>query len=219
MQQAAQKMQQAADDAAAIAAQQGGQGNPGDNGEGPGGQGQQAGGGQGQGEGGGQGEFAQGDANQQGNGQGGAGIGDGSVRARGQETNVGFKAETTTGETDESGRILASTLVKAMSDPGKSKVEISDVVESAEKESTDEVEQERIPRPAVKAVRDYFDDLKRGVAEPAESRSDDCRQTSGLTDSESSPSKTACVKTAPRRGRISGRRSLECELVPAIACP
>ena len=65
----------------------------------------------------------------------------------------------------ETGKILASTLVKAKSDKGTSKVGLSEVIAKGEKESTDEVEQERISRQASQAVKEYFRSVS--VEEPA----------------------------------------------------
>ena len=50
-----------------------------------------------------------------------------------------------------------------MSEKGQSRVEFSNVVAAAEKEATDEVQQERVSRPAQNVVKKYFDDLKRGA--------------------------------------------------------
>ena len=39
------------------------------------------------------------------------------------------------------------------------------MIESAKKEATDEVEQNRVSKPAQSVVKRYFDDLKNGVEE------------------------------------------------------
>ena len=44
-------------------------------------------------------------------------------------------------------------------------LEAANVVESAEKDATDEVEQDRVSKPAQKVVKQYFDDLKRDAAQ------------------------------------------------------
>ena len=64
--------------------------------------------------------------------------------------------EVTTGEIHEEGKILHSQLVKAKSDKGASKLLLSDAAASLEKEATDEIDTDRIPRSAQKAVREYF---------------------------------------------------------------
>lgn len=161
MQQQLQQMQQAADDAAAIAQGQQGAGQGGNgNGNGPDGQGQMAG----------QpnnnlGPFAQGNPNGQAGGAGGPGVAAGGGRPRPLEAPSGFKQEQAPSQTIDSGKIIASSFVKALSDKGKSNVGLSDVVQAAEKEATDEVEQDRISKPAQKVVKQYFDDLKRGTEE------------------------------------------------------
>jgi len=103
----------------------------------------------------------QGNPNQQGQGgQGGAAIANGGRRPDPVETPFGTKQELSQSQTEESGKILASSFVKAPADKGSSKMSLSKVAESEMKEATDEVQQERIPRGAWKAVKGYFDTLK-----------------------------------------------------------
>ena len=52
--------------------------------------------------------------------------------------------------------ILASRYVKAGIDPGKSTADLKDVAASAEKDAPDDIEQDRIPREAQQAEKDYF---------------------------------------------------------------
>jgi len=72
-------------------------------------------------------------------------------------------------QTDENGKILASSFVKASSEKGESKANLQKVLEREFNESTDEVEQDRIPAQAQKSVREYFDAVKNGngAAAPA----------------------------------------------------
>ena len=88
-------------------------------------------------------------------GMGGAGIGAGP-RDYKEEAPYAVKPEMSRSDDIESGKILASTLVKAKSEKGVSKVGLQEVVAKGQKEATDEVEQERISRPAQQAVKEYF---------------------------------------------------------------
>ena len=76
------------------------------------------------------------------------------------ETPFGTKTELSQSQTDENGKILASSFVKAPAEKGTSKMTLSKVAEAEMKEATDEVQQERIPRSAQRAVKGYFDALK-----------------------------------------------------------
>jgi hypothetical protein len=167
MAQAGQSMQQqlgqlqamAKDQQAVAAGQQGGQ--DGQNGQ-QGGQGQgqdrQGQGGQGQ-----KGEWAKGDPNQHGQGgQGGPAMAAGA-RPNPQEAPYGVKQEVTNYQTDDKGKILASSFVKAGSIKGESKVGLSNDALKDYQEATDEVDEDRIPRSASHAVKDYFETLKRSV--------------------------------------------------------
>ena len=71
------------------------------------------------------------------------------------------------GHLHEKGKILASSLVKAAALKGDSKIVLSQADGSDYKEMTDEVDTDRIPRPAMKAVREYFGDVAEDAPEPA----------------------------------------------------
>lgn len=98
-------------------------------------------------------------ADQKGNGMGGAGIGNGG-KAEKQEAPYAVKSEMSPSQDNKDGKILAATFVKASALKGESKVELSNIAASAEKEATDEVDQERVTRSAQKAVRDYFKSME-----------------------------------------------------------
>jgi hypothetical protein len=157
MQAQAQDMQQiaaaqAACQAAAADAQNAANGNnPG------GGQGQNAGQwANGQIEGQNQGEF-RGQAGFAGANQGGIGAGDRTYKAQAPYT---VKQEISQSQDDEKGRILASTYIKDNKPfKGESTASLQQVAEAAEKEQTDEIEQERISRQASQAVKGYFGSL------------------------------------------------------------
>jgi hypothetical protein len=147
MQQQLQQMQANAQAAQAGQAGQNGQGNNG---------GQQPGQGQGQVKWGqGNGNWKQGNPNQKGQGMGGPGIGAGG-QAPVEEAPYDIIQEVTTGEIHEEGKILHSQLVKAKADKGASKLLLSEAAASQEKEATDEIDTDRVPRSAQKAVREYF---------------------------------------------------------------
>jgi hypothetical protein len=157
MQQQMQQLQAQANGAAGIAAGQNG-GQAGNQGQG----GQQNQNGQQMAQQNGQWGNQQNQGNPNQKGQGGQG---GAAQATGKrpdpvETPFGTKQELSQSQTDESGKILASSFVKAPADKGSSKMSLSQVAESEMKEATDEVQQERIPRGAWKAVKGYFDTLK-----------------------------------------------------------
>ena len=135
---AAQKQAQQAADAACAACNGGGEG-----------EGQQ-------GQGGKNGQWAAGDpAGKQGAGMGGPGQGDGGVAPK-AEAPAGFKQEIAPSPEDEKGRILASTFVKADSIKGDAKIELSKTIEEAQKQATDEIDQERVSHQAQKVVQEYF---------------------------------------------------------------
>src|SRR5439155_13769254 len=66
------------------------------------------------------------------------------------------KQEVSQSQDQEGGKILASTLIKSKSIKGESHVATADVAKPPEQEATDEVEQERISKPAQQAVKEYF---------------------------------------------------------------
>jgi hypothetical protein len=59
------------------------------------------------------------------------------------------------------GKILASTLVKADSIKGESKAELREAVQAAERDATDEVDQDRISRQAQQTVKGYFNSVSK----------------------------------------------------------
>lgn len=150
-----QAMQQAA------AAAQAGQGNPGQN---PGQNGQNPG--QGPKPGGGPGPFAKGDPKANGGANGGPGLGDGGKRPNPIETPYDTVSEVAPSQTDENGKVLASTFVKASSLAGKSKVQLSQIAANAEKEMTDETDQDRVSRQARSVVTKYFETMRKDADAP-----------------------------------------------------
>ncbi len=96
-------------------------------------------------------------------GMGGAGIGAGP-RDYKEEAPYAVKAEISKSEDIEEGKILASTLVKARSEKGKSTVSLQEIAKKGQNEATDEVEQDRISRQSQQAVKEYF----RSVADDAD---------------------------------------------------
>lgn len=138
-------MQQAADAAQASNA-----------GEGEGGGGE----GDGWGDNAGQGQGGKG----QGMGQGPSGPNDGGqgsgARPKGAPAPFTVKKEVSPGETDDKGKTIASWLVKADSVKGESKEQFKQIVMSAKRDQADNVDQDRIPMRAQKAVRDYFNALE-----------------------------------------------------------
>jgi hypothetical protein len=160
MQQQLQNLQEAADAQAEAQAQQQGDGQNGNNGnDGNGGQQQSA-------MAGGQGTWKPGDAKDHGAGSGGPGVSDGGARPKGIETPVGFEKTIAASVADDKGKLLNSRWVKTTAEKGTSRVELHDVVQSAEKDAADEVDQDRISRPEQAVVKRYFDDLKQ-EASPA----------------------------------------------------
>jgi hypothetical protein len=101
------------------------------------------------------GQWKQGNPNGKGQGMGGPGIGAGG-KADVEEAPYDVVQDVTTGDVHEEGKILASTLVKAAAEKGTSKIDLSQANGSDYKEATDEVDTDRIPRSAQKAVREYF---------------------------------------------------------------
>ena len=137
------------------------------NGQGQSGQGQGQQPGQwGQGQGG-QWNNQQGQNNQPGQGRGG-GIAGGD-RTFKEQAPYQIKEEISQSQDIEGGKILASTLIKAKSVRGESTVGEATVAPPPEQEAADEVEQERISRPAQQAVKEYFKAWEKdaGAAAPA----------------------------------------------------
>ena len=164
MQQQLQQMQAVANDGQQVAAGQQNAGQDGQDGNQPGqgGQdGQQGNGQQGNNQGNGQGPWGKGD-NQQNQGQangGGPGRGMGNNRPAPSEAPFQTKNETDTMQKDEQGKVLASTFVKAGSIRGDAKMQMHNVLPPVNKEATDEVGEQRIPRQDQEVVRGYFGNL------------------------------------------------------------
>ena len=157
MQQQMQQMQ-----AMANAAQAGAAGQSGSQGQNPGQQGgQRPPNGNGQA---GHGQWAQGDpANQPGQGDGGPGQANGG-RPAPQEAPFGVKQELSESQTDEKGKVLASSFVKAGTVVGESKAGLSDAVLQEKQDAADQVDEDRIPRASAQAVKNYFQTLQQDDA-------------------------------------------------------
>jgi hypothetical protein len=70
------------------------------------------------------------------------------------------KKEISQSQDDEKGRILASTYIKDNKPfKGESTASLQQVAEAAQKDQTDEIEQERISRQAAQSVKGYFNSL------------------------------------------------------------
>jgi len=151
-----EQMQQA--DGQQAQGQQPGQGQ--DEGTFPGAEGQD---GQAQADGGGQnggvGAFQEGDPQGQGQGAGGPGQAIGG-RPKGTVAPFVVKPEQSPTKTNDKGELIASQFIKAVNEKGTSTAEAQKVIETAEKESAEEVEQDRISRQEASIVKKYFDDLK-----------------------------------------------------------
>jgi hypothetical protein len=85
--------------------------------------------------------------------QGGEGAGDRTYK---EQAPYQIKEEVSQSQDIEGGKILASTLIKAKTIRGESKVGEATVAPPPEQDAADEVEQERISRPAQQAVKEYF---------------------------------------------------------------
>lgn len=71
-----------------------------------------------------------------------------------------FKQELDPSVDNPNGKILASRYVKAGIDPGKSTAGLRDAALSAEKDAADDIDQDRVPREAQQAEKDYFSALQ-----------------------------------------------------------
>jgi hypothetical protein len=114
-------------------------------------------------------QWGKGNPNNKGQGMGGPGIGAGG-KAEVAEAPYDTVQEVSPGVIDEKGKIQHTSMVKAAALKGESKQLLSKVSESEMKELNDEVDTERIPRPAMKAVKEYFgnaDDEAPAAPEPA----------------------------------------------------
>ena len=161
MQQQLQQMQAVANDAQQVAAGQKGENGkdpgqqPGDNDGQQGGKGQQ---GNGHGNPGGQQQWAQNKGQNQPGAGGGVGKG-GAEMPRPEVAPFQVKDETDLSEKNGKGKVLASTLVRAGSIKGEAKMELQKTVAIVNKETPDEVDEQRIPRQDQDAVRGYFNNL------------------------------------------------------------
>lgn len=109
--------------------------------------------GQGEGQ---KGEWNQGQQNQaKGGGEGGVG----GIQDK-EFAPFTTKEEKSPSQDQENGKILASQLVKASALKGESKEQMKAVVAAGQQEKPDEVEQDRVPRNSMKAVKDYFKSME-----------------------------------------------------------
>lgn len=151
-----QAQQQAAQLAQAQAAGQGQGGNAGNQPGGKNGQVQW---------GNGRGQWGKGNPQNRGQGMGGAGIGAGG-RGGVEDAPFDVTQELSPGVLDEKGKIQHTSMVKAAALKGESKQLLSQVREAEMKELTDEIDTDRIPRAAMKAVRGYFGNADEEPAPP-----------------------------------------------------
>jgi hypothetical protein len=94
----------------------------------------------------------------------GKGEGRGAGRASGdrnykEEAPYSIKKEHAPTQNIESGKLLASTLVKMGNDKGKSQETLKEVQRDAEQEQAEDVDTDRVSRSQQKAVHDYFNSL------------------------------------------------------------
>lgn len=108
-----------------------------------------------------------GDPNQPWNGQannglqpnnGGVGAGD---RTGKQQAPFDIKPEIDPSQNDDKGKVLAVTLVKDSALKGESKAQLKEIAESAVKNQSEEIDQDRISRQAQKVVREYFNAVQK----------------------------------------------------------
>lgn len=109
-------------------------------------------------------QMGQGDGQGKGEGFGPAGPNQGGIgegpRPGKSPAPYTVKREVSKGETNQQGRVLAGWLVKADSIKGESREQLKELIVSAEKDAAEDVEQDRVPMRAQKAVRDYFDSMQ-----------------------------------------------------------
>jgi hypothetical protein len=98
------------------------------------------------------------------NGMGGGGIGAGDRTFKAQAP-YAVKEEVDHSQDIEGGKILASTLIKAKTIKGQSKVTAENVAPPPEQQQTDEIEQERIGRAAQESVKRYFSAWEQDAAQ------------------------------------------------------
>jgi hypothetical protein len=110
------------------------------------------------------GEGGEGGQGQGGRGQGGNGAGQGLGAGGGgapgiKQAPFGIKQQMDASKNIDGGRILAKTFVKADQLPGKSTLVMTPAAKAAIKESTDDVNEESVPKDAQNAVKEYFDNV------------------------------------------------------------
>ncbi|GEM_PF-804551 len=103
-----------------------------------------------------------GQQNGQGVGQGfsNAGIGE---RRKGGATPYTLKKEVDKGEMNEKGKVLSSSFVKADSIKGESKEQFKQIIQSAQKDTADDIDRDRVPMQARDAVKKYFDSIQQDL--------------------------------------------------------
>ena len=115
----------------------------------------------------GQGDQAQGGQGGQGMGQGFSGPnqgGIGSGERPGKRTSpYTFKKEVDKGEMDEKGKVLSSSFVKGDSIKGESKEQVKQIIQSAQKDSAEDIDRDRVPMQAQEVVRKYFDSVQQDL--------------------------------------------------------
>jgi hypothetical protein len=97
-------------------------------------------------------------------GGGGQGHGPDGVKAQAPYT---LKQEVDPSERIDSGKLLAATFVKASALKGENKLELKQIAVAAEKDETDEIDQDRISRQAAGVVREYFNTMQKDAEAPA----------------------------------------------------
>jgi hypothetical protein len=105
------------------------------------------------------GQWQAGVPNNQGGGTGGPGKGGGGGGDAGAAP-YGIKKEIDPSQNNDTGRILASTFVKAGTVKGDAKVQLSAAAESAMKDATDEVDEDAVSKESQKVVHDYFQTMQ-----------------------------------------------------------
>jgi hypothetical protein len=106
----------------------------------------------------------QGGNGQGGNGQGGHGFGGEGAKAEAPYT---LKEEIDPSERIGTGKLLATSYVKAGVLKGENKLELKQVAAAAEKDEADEIDQDRISRQAQGVVREYFNTMQKDADAPA----------------------------------------------------
>ena len=106
------------------------------------------------------GQWAQGDpAGHIGNGMGGPGHGNGG-QATEQQTPYTVKREIDPTRSNDTGRILASSFVKAGTVKGDSRLGLEQAAAAAERDQADEVDEESVSKDSQKVVKQYFQTMQ-----------------------------------------------------------